>query len=56
MLERDRPLSGLQVLVAVATLGLLAACNTVSGAGEDIEAGGRAITDTADDTQREITE
>ncbi|TVQ58001.1 MAG: entericidin A/B family lipoprotein [Rhodobacteraceae bacterium] len=30
------------------------ACNTVRGAGEDIESGGRAISDTATEVQRDL--
>ncbi len=46
------------VYALLAVLGVvgLAACNTISGAGEDISSGGRAITDTADQTQQEITQ
>jgi entericidin B len=29
-----------------------AACNTISGAGKDIKAGGKAIEDTADDAKK----
>jgi entericidin B len=32
----------------------LAACNTIAGAGQDIEAGGQAITNTAEDVQEEL--
>ncbi|MFP6559583.1 entericidin A/B family lipoprotein [Paraburkholderia sp. B3] len=35
------------VLVA-ASVGALAACNTVAGAGEDMSAGGHAITNSAE--------
>lgn len=31
--------------------GLLAGCNTIEGAGEDIEAGGEAIQNKAEDVQ-----
>jgi predicted small secreted protein len=34
----------------------LAACNTVQGAGEDVEAGGEAITETAREAEQEISE
>jgi predicted small secreted protein len=44
-LER-RALCGLAVL-ALALTG----CNTIAGAGEDIEEGGEAIEETAEDTQ-----
>jgi len=32
----------------------LAACNTMQGAGKDIQGGGEAITDTAADTQKKL--
>ena len=35
---------------------MVAACNTVAGAGQDIKAGGNAIEKAADDTQEEISE
>jgi predicted small secreted protein len=31
---------------------LVASCNTVAGAGKDVEAAGRAVTKTADDVKR----
>lgn len=37
-----------------AALLLLAACNTVEGAGEDISEAGGTISDTADDAQSEM--
>jgi entericidin B len=40
---------GLALLVA-----LMAACNTVEGAGEDIEAGGEAISDAAETVEDDI--
>lgn len=43
-----------QGLIAAALFGLLAACNTVGGFGEDLQSGGDAITDTAEDTQAEL--
>ncbi len=43
------PVFGLMAIMA------LAACNTVAGAGKDIEAGGEAITDTADDAKDAIS-
>jgi len=33
----------------------LAACNTVEGVGEDVEAGGQAIGDTARDAEDELS-
>jgi entericidin B len=35
-------------LLVVASAGSLAACNTVAGAGEDMSAGGHAITNSAE--------
>jgi entericidin B len=46
-----RPLT---TLILAGLLGLLAACNTVSGMGEDLQSGGEAITDTADDAQQQM--
>jgi entericidin B len=43
------------LLMGVCLLGSVAACNTVKGIGEDIEAGGRIITDTAEDVQDEVS-
>lgn len=37
-------------LIAFALLAFLSACNAVSGFGEDVQTGGEAITDTAEDT------
>jgi entericidin B len=45
------PLSTAKALAMVtlfATAALLGGCNTTSGAGQDLSAGGRAITNTAD--------
>lgn len=44
-------------IIGVAMLGLmltLGACNTMSGAGEDVEAAGDAMSDTAEDTEDEM--
>jgi entericidin B len=38
-------------MIALLALGLLAACNTVSGAGQDVEAAGSAITGEAEEAQ-----
>ena len=40
------------VLAAAASALLVASCNTVAGAGKDVEAAGRAVTKTADDIKR----
>jgi len=41
------------VVVAFATLAL-AGCNTIAGAGKDIERGGQVIRDTAKDVQKKM--
>ena len=41
-------------LIALLGLGALSACNTVSGAGKDIQGGGEAISDTADTVKKEL--
>jgi entericidin B len=43
------------LLGMLSMLGALSACNTISGAGKDVEAAGGAITDTADETKEEMT-
>lgn len=41
------------VILAVMAVSLsVAACNTVSGAGQDVKAAGDAVTDTAEDAKR----
>ena len=44
-----------RLLIALGLLAGLSACNTIAGAGKDIEAAGETITDTAEDTKEEIT-
>lgn len=41
------------LVMAVATVAL-AGCNTVAGAGKDIERGGQVIRDTAKDVQKKL--
>lgn len=41
----------LKLAGAVLLLTLVAACNTMSGLGQDVEAAGDTISDTADDAQ-----
>ena len=36
------------------TLGTLSGCNTVAGAGKDVQRGGEAIQDSAHDVQRKM--
>lgn len=43
----------LLLLLLPALLGL-AGCNTIAGAGQDIETGGKSISDTAKDVQRDL--
>jgi predicted small secreted protein len=42
--------------ISVCLLAELAACNTVEGAGQDVAAGGEAITETANEAEQEISE
>ena len=42
------------VLMLTALATLLGGCNTVAGAGKDIERGGQVIRDTAKDVQRKM--
>jgi entericidin B len=44
------------ILAASLAALALAACNTVAGAGEDIEAGGEAITEAAEDVQEDLSD
>ena len=43
-----------KLLVITAALFALAGCNTISGAGKDIEAGGKAIEKSAEDTKKKM--
>jgi entericidin B len=43
--------SGFITLLLVSALGLLSACNTIEGAGKDIEKGGKAVKDTANESK-----
>jgi predicted small secreted protein len=44
-----------RLLIALGLLAMLAACNTIAGAGKDLEAAGGALSKTADDTKDEIS-
>ncbi len=46
----------LSVLLLVLAGFTMAACNTVKGAGRDVEAAGEAVTEAADETQDDITD
>lgn len=41
-------------LMLGAVLAVLAACNTVGGMGQDLQSGGEAITDSAQDAERQM--
>ena len=43
-----------KVLVIIAAVFAFSGCNTISGAGKDIEAGGKAIEKAADDTKKKM--
>ena len=42
------------MIVLAASASLLVACNTVEGAGEDIQAGGRAVERGADNVKKKL--
>ena len=42
------------ITLSALVLAGLAACNTVQGAGEDVEAGGEAISETAREAEQEL--
>jgi entericidin B len=44
----------LTLLMAFGMLGSIAACQTIEGAGRDIQRGGEAIEDTAEETRRSM--
>lgn len=43
-----------KLLVLIAATIAVAGCNTISGAGKDIEAGGKAVEKAADDTKKKM--
>lgn len=43
-----------KILVLLSGIGLLAACNTVEGAGKDIEAGGEAVQDSSKAVKKKL--
>lgn len=47
----QRAAAHLGVLGALLTLGLLAACNTTEGLGQDMQSAGEAVSDTARDAK-----
>lgn len=40
------------LLIALTSMAVLSACNTISGAGKDISAAGHAVTDTAEEVKQ----
>ncbi|EGK08273.1 ECN family pore-forming entericidin [Kingella kingae ATCC 23330] len=40
------------LLIALTSMAVLSACNTISGAGKDISAAGHAVTDTAQEVKQ----
>jgi entericidin B len=49
--SQEHAMKRLIVLFMIAGIALLAGCNTVAGAGEDISKGGQAIHNTAEDAK-----
>ena len=43
-------------VAALLALPFLAACNTIAGIGEDVEATGKVVKETAEDVEEEITD
>jgi entericidin B len=52
--EAGRAGSLFALLFIAALLLALGGCNTISGMGEDVEAGGEAMSDTAEDVEEEM--
>ncbi len=48
------PIRLLAAFCCTGMLALLAGCNTIAGAGRDIERGGQVIRDTARDVQKKL--
>jgi predicted small secreted protein len=44
------------IVLGLLALGLLASCNTIRGAGRDVQAGGAAVEDAAADVQQDMQE
>lgn len=51
---KEEPLKSLVLLAWMALMLGLAACNTMRGAGEDVEATGEGVQDVAEDTEDEL--
>ncbi|MFW6094090.1 MAG: entericidin A/B family lipoprotein [Pseudomonadota bacterium] len=44
----------LRLLAVLLLAGALTGCNTIRGAGEDVEAGGEAVSETAEEAEDEL--
>jgi predicted small secreted protein len=44
----------MKALISILLVASVAGCNTIAGAGKDIERGGQVIRDTAKDVQRKM--
>ncbi len=42
------------ILIALTTMSLLSACNTISGAGQDVKAAGGAVSNAAEDVKAKM--
>lgn len=42
------------ILLALASAFVLSACNTIAGAGQDVKAGGQAVTNAAHDVKQSM--
>ena len=44
------------LIASILVMGALASCNTVRGAGQDVQAGGQAVSGAATDVQQDMQE
>jgi entericidin B len=51
---KEKNMRLIQGLIAAGLFATLVACNTIGGAGQDLQSGGQAITDTANDAERSM--
>lgn len=54
--SRSLPMKTIKAMLPALLFAGLAACNTVEGAGRDVEEGGEAISNTAQDAEQELSE
>lgn len=52
--QRVMEMKKLVALILLVAIGGLSACNTIEGAGKDIQSGGEAVSDTARDVKKEM--